>query len=139
MISCLGAVISHIIIGLGNSFDLAWMEIIGLVLFVITFSIGLGPVTWLLCSEILPLTIRAKGMTLSCSLNRFIGGLIGVSFLTVSNALTMSGTFYLLAVISFLYLIFVFKYIPETKGKKLEEMESYFNDLVDGNNKVNKN
>lgn len=62
-------------------------------------------------------------MTLSCCLNRFTGAILGSAFLTLRNIFTIYGLFYLLAIVAFIFTLFYYRYVPETKGKKLEDME----------------
>ncbi|KAJ1434563.1 Sugar/inositol transporter [Sesbania bispinosa] len=90
------------------------------------FSVGLGPVCWILTSEIFPLRLRAQASALGAVGNRVCSGLVAMSFLSVSHAITVAGTFFLFAAISSLAIVFVYKLVPETKGKSLEQIELIF-------------
>ncbi|XP_059277009.1 probable polyol transporter 4 [Lycium ferocissimum] len=92
------------------------------------FSVGIGPVCWVLTSEIFPLRVRAQASGLGAVGNRMCSGLIAMSFLSVSRAITVGGTFLIFSVISVLSIAFVYKYVPETKGKSLEQIELLFQD-----------
>lgn len=92
------------------------------------FSIGLGPICWVLLSEIFPLRIRAQAASLGVVVNRVASGIISMTFLSLSHSITIAGTFFLFAVVSLLGAGFVYMYIPETKGKTLEEIVSFFNE-----------
>ncbi|XP_058093938.1 putative polyol transporter 1 [Magnolia sinica] len=94
--------------------------------FVGSFSIGLGPITWVYSPEIIPLRLRAQGMSLAVATNRVTSGVIGMTYLSLSNAITIGGTFYLFAGIATLSLFFFYTFLPETRGKTLEEMETLF-------------
>ncbi|KAL5991099.1 putative polyol transporter 1 [Asimina triloba] len=100
--------------------------------FVGSFSIGLGPITWVYSPEIIPLKLRAQGMSLGVATNRVTSGVIGMTYLSLSNAITIGGTFYLFAGIATLSLIFFYFFLPETRGKTLEEMETLFVKPKDG-------
>lgn len=90
------------------------------------FSVGLGPVCWVLTSEIFPLRVRAQASALGAVANRVCSGLVAMSFLSVSNAISFGGTFFLFSAISALAIVFVFTLVPETKGKSLEQIEMMF-------------
>ncbi|XP_050369736.1 probable polyol transporter 4 [Argentina anserina] len=90
------------------------------------FSVGIGPVCWVLSSEIFPLRLRAQASALGAVGSRVSSGVITMSFLSVSQAITVAGTFFIFAVISALSVAFVHTCVPETKGKSLEEIEMVF-------------
>ena len=125
-VSAIGCSISHVIVAFGSWVSWAWLETIGFFLYAIAFSVGLGPVTWLFASEVLPLWARAKGMLIACSLNRLVSAIVATSFLSMNKALTVPGNFLLFGIITLLFAVFVHLCVPETKGKSLEEMDSQF-------------
>ncbi|KAI3886174.1 hypothetical protein MKW92_039003 [Papaver armeniacum] len=90
------------------------------------FSVGIGPVCWVLTSEIFPLRVRAQAAALGAVGNRLCSGLIAMSFLSVSRAITVGGTFFIFSLISAVSVAFVYKHVPETKGKSLEQIELLF-------------
>ncbi|XP_010242001.1 PREDICTED: probable polyol transporter 4 [Nelumbo nucifera] len=90
------------------------------------FSVGIGPICWVLTSEIFPLRLRAQASALGAVGNRVCSGLIAMSFLSVSRAITVAGTFFIFSMISALSVVFAYKFVPETKGKSLEEIELLF-------------
>ncbi|CAI8594773.1 unnamed protein product [Vicia faba] len=92
------------------------------------FSIGLGPTTWVYSSEIFPMRLRAQGTSLAISVNRLISGIVSMSFLTVSEEITFGGMFFVLAGVMVVATIFFYYFLPETKGKSLEEIEALFED-----------
>ncbi|EFJ26946.1 hypothetical protein SELMODRAFT_96814 [Selaginella moellendorffii] len=94
--------------------------------FMASFSIGLGPTVYVLTSEIFPLTLRARAMSLSIGMNRGISGTVALTYLSLAEALTTSGAFFVYASIAFASIVFVFFVVPETKGKSLEEVCKYF-------------
>lgn len=90
------------------------------------FSVGIGPICWVVSSEIFPLKLRAQASAIGSVGSRVSSGLIAMSFLSVSHAITVGGTFVVFAAISALSVAFVHKYVPETKGKSLEQIEMLF-------------
>ncbi|KAJ4708426.1 Polyol transporter like [Melia azedarach] len=134
--SC-GMVLSSLLLGFGSKFledsesKPIWalvISIIAVCAFVSFFSIGLGPITWVYSSEIFPLRLRAQGSALAISVNRLVSGVISMTFLSISRKLTFAGTFFLLAGITTIGTIFFYFFLPETKGKTLEEMQALFED-----------
>ncbi|KAK4485201.1 hypothetical protein RD792_007826 [Penstemon davidsonii] len=90
------------------------------------FSVGIGPICWVVSSEIFPLRLRAQASALGAVGSRVSSGLVAMSFLSVTKAITIGGTFLVFAAISALSVAFVYKFVPETKGKSLEEIEMLF-------------
>lgn len=106
------------------------LAIIGLFSYVFFFSIGIGPICWLFCAEILPLPIRAKGMSFATTLNRMTSAFTALTFLDLTRWLGDGGAFFFYAVITSLGALFAWWYVPETKGKTLEEMVKYFEEIT---------
>ncbi|GAV82114.1 Sugar_tr domain-containing protein [Cephalotus follicularis] len=92
------------------------------------FSLGLGPVTWVYSSEIFPTRLRAQGTSLAVSVNRLVSGSVAMSFLSISKSITFGGIFFLFAGIMALGTLFFYFFLPETKGKSLEQIEALFED-----------
>ncbi|KAL3519705.1 hypothetical protein ACH5RR_017854 [Cinchona calisaya] len=90
------------------------------------FSVGIGPICWVLSSEIFPLRLRAQASAVGAVGNRVSSGLVAMSFLTISRAITVGGTFFVFAAISALSVVFVHNCVPETKGNSLEQIEMLF-------------
>ena len=127
LVGFFGMMVSNIIMAIGFSVgSVPGLNVFGMFLFVAFFSIGPGPIAWLLCSEILPTTYRAKGMVVACSTNRFCSFVVTMLFLTASDSLSPAHVFGFLAATCALSCLFVVSFVPETKGKSLEEMSAYF-------------
>jgi len=94
-----------------------------LVAFVVFFGIGLGPVVWLLISEIYPTKIRGTAMSLATLANWGADWLITGTFLSLVHLAGPAGTFWTYALISVLAFVFSYTFVPETKGKSLEAIE----------------
>ncbi|XP_068654692.1 polyol transporter 5-like [Aristolochia californica] len=90
------------------------------------FSIGLGPITWVYSSEIFPLRLRAQGTSMAVATNRVTSGVISMTFISLSKGITIGGAFFLFAGIASLAWIFFFTFLPETRGRTLEDMQGLF-------------
>jgi SP family galactose:H+ symporter-like MFS transporter len=98
----------------------------GLMIYVASFAIGLGPVFWLLISEIYPLRVRGIAMSIASEANWGSNLIIALTFLTLVQLLGRFGTFWLYAAVGVGAWIFCYKLVPETKGRTLEEIEDHW-------------
>eukprot|EP00897_Mesotaenium_endlicherianum_P010491 jgi/Mesen1/9470/ME000063S08920 len=96
--------------------------------FVAFFSIGLGPICWVLTSEIFPLRLRAQAFSLGTAVNRLTSGTVAMTFLSISNAISPAGCFFMFACVGIVSIAFFYVYAPETKGKSLEEISRMFDE-----------
>ncbi|KAK1679231.1 hypothetical protein QYE76_040079 [Lolium multiflorum] len=94
--------------------------------YVAFFSIGLGPITNVYTSEVFPLRVRALGFAVGASCNRVTSATVSMSFLSLSKAITIGGSFFLYAGITVLGLIFFYTFVPETRGQPLEDIGKLF-------------
>jgi len=104
--------------------------VVGLALYLAFFSSGLGPGNWVVVSEVFATSIRAKAMSVAVLPNRITATIMASTFLSVATAMSWPGFFALLAGICCAGCAFLFVYLPETKGKSLEEMSSYFAEIT---------
>ncbi|PLB35390.1 putative MFS monosaccharide transporter [Aspergillus candidus] len=122
-------IVAGIIGSYQHSFDshsgAGWAAVVFVWLFIINFAYSWGPVAWILVSEVFPLSMRAKGVSIGGSsnwLNNFAVGLFTSPFIGVSNY----GTFIFFGCITTLAVLYVIFLVPETKGRTLEEMDELF-------------
>ena len=94
--------------------------------FVTAFSIGLGPLAPTYSAEILPLQLRAQGMSLGIAANRVTCSIISMTFISLANSITMAGCFFLYASTAVAAAVFVYVRLPETKGRSLEDIGVLF-------------
>jgi major inositol transporter-like SP family MFS transporter len=87
---------------------------------------AISPVTWLMLSEIFPTRLRGLGMGVSVFCLWIVNFLIGLAFPVLLATVGLSTTFFIFVVLGLLAIAFVKKYLPETKGLTLEELEHYF-------------
>lgn len=97
-----------------------------LMTFVAAFAISLGPIFWLLNSEIYPLRVRSKAASLGTTVNWTFNFIVSLTFLVLIQELGRPGAFWLYAGIGIVTFLFCWKFVPETKGKRLEEIQDYF-------------
>ena len=119
-------VIRHALItplpGQGNG----WVVAAFLFLFVAFYAMGPGICVWLALSELMPTRIRSNGMSVALLINEAIASFIAAIFLPTVGRYGYASMFYAFAGFTVLYFITVTFFLPETKGKTLEEIEGYF-------------
>jgi sugar porter (SP) family MFS transporter len=125
----LGMAVCLVLLGLGfaiggSSATLGWLTALSLGAYVGFFAIGLGPVFWLLISEIFPLYVRGRGMGVATIANWGSNLLVTVTFLELIVVLGRPGTFFLYAAMTAVAYIFTWSQVMETKGLSLEAIEA---------------
>jgi SP family xylose:H+ symportor-like MFS transporter len=107
------------------------VSLIGVLLFIGSFAMSLGPVTWVLLSEIFPNKIRSMAMSTAVAAQWAGNYLISQSFpmvaessMNLSPAWNGSLPYFLFSFFILLIIIFTVKFLPETKGRSLEDLES---------------
>eukprot|EP01102_Stenamoeba_stenopodia_P002606 TRINITY_DN12466_c0_g1_i1.p1 TRINITY_DN12466_c0_g1~~TRINITY_DN12466_c0_g1_i1.p1 ORF type:complete len:729 (+),score=158.11 TRINITY_DN12466_c0_g1_i1:291-2189(+) len=103
---------------------IGWVVIVTMMVYFFMYGLSFGPVGWVLPSEIFPMKVRGQAMSVTCSFNYVINFVVALTFLDLVSAFGQVGAFYFYAGVSFVGLIFVYVFVPETKGKTLEEIQS---------------
>jgi MFS family permease len=103
-----------------------WLVALGLYLFVAFFAMGPGVVVWLALSELMPTRIRSNGMSIALVLNQMVSTTLAAIFLPFVSRHGYSSMFFLCAGFTVVYLVAAAFFLPETKGKTLEEIEAHF-------------
>jgi len=112
-------------------------SLIGVLIFIASFAMSMGPVVWVILSEIFPNRIRSAAMSIAVAAQWLANYFVSQSFPMIvdsdANKLQLDGGTWNHALPYFLFsgfivviIVFVWKFIPETKGKTLEEMETLF-------------
>ena len=131
LIGVAGQIIGLAILGAAFQFQQlasfkSYVAIGGLVIYVACFAFGLGPIFWLLISEIYPLKVRGAAMSAVTVTNWGLNLVVAVTFLTLVGVLGHAGTFWLYGVIAVGAWVFFYLLVPETKGKTLEQIEAHW-------------
>ena len=107
-------------IGIASS---AWIIIVGLSLFIVFFGISWGPVLWVMLPELFPMRARGAATGISALVLNIGTLIVSLFFPILSDALSTEWVFLIFAFIGVLAMIFVIKFLPETRGRSLEEIE----------------
>jgi MFS family permease len=118
------------LIGLGLFFQVpsirhnaGWLALASLILYVASFAIGLGPIFWLMISEIFPLKVRSAAMATCTVANWGFNFLVSFTFLQLISTAGKGGAFFTYAALGVAAIVFFAWKVPETKGRSLEEIE----------------
>ena len=113
------------------------ISLIGILVFIASFAMSMGPIVWVLLSEIFPNKIRSAAMAIAVAAQWMANYFVSQSFPVIveseANKLQIDGgiwnnslPYFLFSGFIVIIILFVWKFIPETKGKTLEEMETLF-------------
>jgi MFS family permease len=108
-----------------NTHD-GWLVAISLFVFMVFFAIGPGVCVWLALSELMPTRIRSNGMSIALLINQAVSTTIAAVFLPTVGKYGYSTMFFGFAACTVVYFVTAAFFLPETKGKTLEEIEAYF-------------
>ncbi|KAI8566128.1 hypothetical protein RHMOL_Rhmol02G0015700 [Rhododendron molle] len=114
---------------MGQSLLIGWdpiLAVAGVLIFVVSFSIGMGAIPWVIMSEIFPMQVKGIAGSLVTLVNWLGAWAVSYTF-NFLMSWSSSGTFFLYAAFSALTVLFVAKVVPETKGKTLEEIQASIN------------
>tara|TARA_R110002051_G_scaffold318695_1_gene401396 strand:+ start:46763 stop:48187 length:1425 start_codon:yes stop_codon:yes gene_type:complete len=107
-----------------------YLALFCMMLYVASFAMSWGPVTWVLLAEIFPNKIRGRALAIAVAAQWISNYLVSLTFPMMNDNSTLTEMFnhgfayWVYGIMSILAMLFILKYVPETKGKTLEEMES---------------
>ncbi|XP_041820160.1 proton myo-inositol cotransporter-like [Chelmon rostratus] len=104
----------------------SWLVLLGLVLYLAAFAPGMGPMPWTINSEIYPLWARSTGNACAAGVNWTFNILVSLTFLHLAQYFTYYGVFFLYSSLALLGFFFIYGCLPETKARRLEEIEALF-------------
>ncbi|WP_037344745.1 sugar porter family MFS transporter [Sciscionella sediminilitoris] len=104
-----------------------WLSVTALMAFVGAFAIGLGPAFWLINSEIYPLRLRARAAGLATMMIFGSNAIVSITFLPLVELLGQAQVFLLYLALTIAAVLFMYRWVPETRGRSLEEIEHDLN------------
>lgn len=110
---------------------LGWLPISSLCVYIIAFSLGLGPLPWVLVSEIFTTEVKAIASSLSGATSWFIAFLVTKFFSNVRDLVGAGPTFLGFAAFAIVCTVFVLTTVPETKGKSFQEIQATLHSETD--------
>ncbi|XP_022074430.1 solute carrier family 2, facilitated glucose transporter member 8 [Acanthochromis polyacanthus] len=106
--------------------DLSWLALASTAVFIAGFALGWGPIPWLIMSEVFPVKVRGFASAVCVLTNWSMAFIVTKTFQDMMNLLTSAGTFWLFASVCTANIVFTAVFVPETKGKTLEQIEATF-------------
>ena len=122
------------LLALSGSFALGetgkWLAVGSLVVYIASFAMSLGPICWIMVSEIMPLKIRGLAMSAATASNFVFNAIIVFSFLPLIDYIGQTATFLIFSATIVISLAFVYFFVPETKGISLEKIEENWHNHI---------
>ncbi|XP_063701895.1 facilitated trehalose transporter Tret1-like isoform X2 [Culicoides brevitarsis] len=103
--------------------NIGWLPLASFVIFVVGFSLGFGPIPWLMMGEILPARIRGSAASVATGFNWLCTFVVTKTFVDMVATIGSHGAFWLFGSFCVCSLFFVIFYVPETQGQSLEDIE----------------
>jgi SP family arabinose:H+ symporter-like MFS transporter len=97
--------------------------LLGVLGFVAAFAVAMGPIPWIVNSEIFPTKLRGRAMSVAIFCLWFADWVVTQTFPMLRESIGLARTFWVYAACSLLSTVFVIAWVPETKGRTLEEIE----------------
>ena len=107
----------------GSGGEFGTITVIAVWIYIACFAFSFGPIPWLMMTEIFPLNLRGRAVSIATMTSWGCNLIVSFTFLSLLQAIGSSYTFWLYAVVGVFGFIFVWRFVPETKGKSLEEIE----------------
>jgi SP family xylose:H+ symportor-like MFS transporter len=110
------------------------ISLIAVLVFIGSFAMSMGPVVWVMLSEMFPNNVRSVAMSIAVAAQWLFNALVANSFPVINNSVLNQDSFngalpyFIFASFCVVAMVFVWKLVPETKGKTLEEMEALWSD-----------
>jgi sugar porter (SP) family MFS transporter len=126
LISQIGVIVTLFFLMLSLATDIAFVDrfaALALILYIFSYSLGFGPIVWVLISEIFPLSVRAKALSFCTFISWISNYIVVLTFPHILATIGSPSTFAIYGAITLLAFLFCLRKIPETRGKSLEELE----------------
>ena len=112
-----------------------WLPLLLLMLYIFFFNLGYGGLIWITVVEILPQHVRTVATSFAVSQTCISGFVISQTYTGLKGLITPRCVFWFYGILSVLGLIFIFIFVPETKGKSEAEIQQYFNKVSNAKRK----
>ena len=129
MLGLCGMIIGLFLIGLAFAWPgpesgglISELAVLGMVVYIVSFAASLGPIVWVLIAELYPTRVRGPAMSVATMANWTANLIVALTFLTLLDELGEAETFWLYGLIAIASLLYVWRKVPETKGKTLEQL-----------------
>jgi MFS transporter, SP family, galactose:H+ symporter len=109
-----------------NPAHVGGLTLLLLMLYIVAFAIGMGPVFWVLSAKLFPTNVRTTGASISTFFNWVANLLVSITFLSLIDAIGTSWTFTIYAFLGVIAFCFILRLVPETRQKSLEHIERYW-------------
>ena len=105
--------------------NLGWLPLATFITYITAFSIGYGPIPWLMMGEIFPSKVRGHAASVATAFNWTCSFIVTKTFSDLMDTVGAYGTFWFFGIVCLLSVIFVTLFVPETKGHSLEDIENH--------------
>lgn len=107
-----------------NVANVGWIPLVCLVLFIISFSLGFGPIPWMMMAELFPVEFRGTASGITVIMNWCLVFIVTLCFPLMKDAIGIYSCFWFFAGFMIICTFFVFFLIPETKGKTISQIQA---------------
>ena len=119
----MGIALTILVIGLNLPNSSPLLMLCSILVYVAFFALGMGPCPWLIIAEIFPTKVRGRAASIATSTLWSGTLLVTFTFLSLVRILNLGGTFAIYGFLSFVCFAYVWKFVPETKGRTLEQIQ----------------
>ena len=107
----------------GDVTNLKWLPLVSVVGYIVVFSLGFGPLPWMMAGELLPPQIKGFGSGITVAVNWTSVSVVTLFFQPLVKLISSGYMFSMFAVISVIATLFIIFFVPETKGKSMQEIQ----------------
>ncbi|KAL1497476.1 hypothetical protein ABEB36_008435 [Hypothenemus hampei] len=134
LISTLGSAVSIILLALyfyllKNNFSMLsyfwWLPITSLLLYIVSFNFGLGPIPWTILSEIFPDNVKSSAASMATGMSFGMSFVVILGFPIINGIVGMAGSFWLFGIVCILGSVFIYFVVIETKGKSARNLLAF--------------